>query len=95
MACFTTLINGIFAFIIFGGLIFSKGGVTNDLILNILFYVIITPILTVTMTKVMFQSENKMLVEDSFKRIDSVMNIEPLKSTKCQSRKIRLFSLKI
>ena len=87
MACFTTLINGIFAFIIFGGLIFTKDGVTNDLILNILFYVIITPILTVTMTKVMFQSENKMLVEDSFKRIDSVMNIEPLKSTKCQKPK--------
>ena len=94
MACFTTLINGIFAFIIFGGLIFTKSGVTNDLILNILFYVIITPILTVTMTKVMFQSENKMLVEDSFKRIDSVMNIEPLKSTKCQKPKDSSVQLK-
>lgn len=94
MACFTTLINGIFAFIIFGGLIFSKGGVTNDLILNILFYVIITPILTVTMTKVMFQSENKMIVTDAFKRIDSVMNIEPLKSTKCQKPKDSSVQLK-
>lgn len=94
MACFTTLINGIFAFIIFGGLIFGKGGVTNDLILNILFYVIITPILTVTMTKVMFQSENKMIVADAFKRIDSVMNIEPLKSTKCQKPKDSSVQLK-
>ena len=59
MAIFTTLINGIFAFIIFGGLIFVRGGVTNELILNILFYIIITPVLTVTMTKIMFQSENK------------------------------------
>lgn len=84
MAMFTMLINGIFAFIIFGGLIFAKGGVTNDLILNILFYVIITPILTVTMTKIMFQSENKMIVADAFKRIDSVMNISPLEATKCQ-----------
>ena len=81
MALFTTLINGVFAFIIFGGFIFTKGGVTNDLILNILFYVIITPVLTVTMTKVMFQSENKMIVEDAFKRIDNIMNIEPLKTT--------------
>ncbi len=81
MALFTTLINGIFAFIIFGGLIFTKGGVTNELILNILFYVIITPVLTVTMTKVMFQSENKMIVEDAFKRIDSIMNIEPLETS--------------
>ncbi|MDO4363794.1 MAG: ABC transporter ATP-binding protein [Clostridia bacterium] len=94
MAVFTTLVNGIFAFIIFGGLIFIKGGVTNDLILNILFYVIITPILTVTMTKVMFQSENKMIVEDSFKRIDSVMNIEPLTSNECQKPKDASVQLK-
>lgn len=94
MAVFTTLVNGIFAFIIFGGLIFTKGGVTNDLILNILFYVIITPILTVTMTKVMFQSENKMIVEDSFKRIDSVMNIEPLTSAECQKPKDASVQLK-
>ena len=80
MAIFTVLINGIFAFIIFGGLIFAKGGVTNVLILNILFYVIITPVLTVTMTKVMFQSENKMIVADAFKRIDSVLNIKSLTS---------------
>lgn len=84
MAMFTMLVNGIFAFIIFGGLIFAKGEITNELILNILFYVIITPILTVTMTKIMFQSENKMIVADAFKRIDSVMNISPLEATKCQ-----------
>lgn len=34
MAILTMLINGIFAFIIFGGLIFVRGGVTNELILN-------------------------------------------------------------
>ena len=84
MAIFTTLINGIFAFIIFGGLIFVRGGVTNELILNILFYIIITPVLTVTMTKIMFQSENKMIVEDAFKRIDSIMNIEPLKTSEAK-----------
>ena len=84
MAIFTMLINGIFAFIIFGGLIFVRGGVTNELILNILFYIIITPVLTVTMTKIMFQSENKMIVEDAFKRIDSIMNIEPLKTSEAK-----------
>lgn len=87
MAIFTMLINGIFAFIIFGGLIFLRGGVTNELILNILFYIIITPVLTVTMTKIMFQSENKMIVEDAFKRIDSIMNIEPLKTS--EAKKVR------
>ena len=78
MAILTMLINGIFAFLLFGGLLFARGGVTNELILNLLFYIIITPVLTVTMTKIMFQSENKMIVEDAFRRIDSLMALEPL-----------------
>lgn len=60
MAILTTLINGIFAFIIFGGLAFAKGGVTGELILNILFYIIITPVLTVTMTKIMFHLKSSL-----------------------------------
>ncbi len=94
MAIFTMLINGIFAFIIFGGLIFARGGVTNDLILNILFYIIITPVLTVTMTKVMFQSENKMIVADAFKRIDTVLNIKPLTSNDSKKPKDASVELK-
>ena len=39
------------------------------------------------MTKIMFQSENKMIVEDAFKRIDSIMNIEPLKTS--EAKKVR------
>lgn len=81
MIVFTMLINGIFAFIIFGGLVFAKGGITNKLILDILFYIIITPVLTVTMTKVMYQSESKMIVADAFKRIDSVLSLNSLTAT--------------
>lgn len=78
MMALTMLINGVFAFIIFAGIIFSKGTVTDDLILNVLFYTIITPVLTVTMTKIMFQSENKMLVADALKRIDAILELKPL-----------------
>lgn len=81
MCILTTLINGIFAFILVAGMWFTSGGVTTDLILNILFYIIITPVLTVTMTKIMFQSENTMLVTDSLKRIDSILNLKPLETT--------------
>ena len=56
----------------------ATGNLSNDLILNILFYIIITPVLTVTMTKIMFQSENTMLLEDSMKRIDELLDLEPL-----------------
>lgn len=78
MCLLTMLINGVFAFILGGGLWLATGSLSNDLILNILFYIIITPVLTVTMTKIMFQSENTMLLEDSMKRIDELLDLEPL-----------------
>ena len=87
MCILTMLINGIFAFILVAGMWFTSGGVTTDLILSILFYIIITPVLTVTMTKIMFQSENTMLVTDALKRIDSILNLEPLESTDVKTPK--------
>ena len=81
MCLLTILINGIFAFILAAGIWFTKGGISTTLVLNILFYNILTPILTVTMTKIMFQSENNMLLEDAMKRMDNVLSLEPLKET--------------
>ena len=81
MCLLTILINGIFAFILAAGIWFTKGGISTTLVLNILFYIILTPILTVTMTKIMFQSENNMLLEDAMKRMDNILRLEPLKET--------------
>ena len=39
-----------------------------------MFYIIITPVISVTLTKIMYMSENNMVVEDALARIDSVMN---------------------
>ena len=78
MCLLTMLINGIFAFILGEGLWLATGNLSNDLILNILFYIIITRVVTVTMTKIMFQSENTMLLDDSMKRIDELLDLEPL-----------------
>ena len=81
MCLLTILINGIFAFILAAGIWFTKGGISTTLVLNILFYIILTPILTVTMTKIMFQSENNMLLEDAMKRMDNILSLEPLNET--------------
>lgn len=81
MCLLTILINGIFAFILAAGIWFTKSGISTTLVLNILFYIILTPILTVTMTKIMFQSENNMLLEDAMKRMDNILSLEPLKET--------------
>lgn len=48
MCLLTILINGIFAFILAAGIWFTEGGISTTLVLNILFYIILTPILTVT-----------------------------------------------
>lgn len=74
MTAYTLAINSVFAFLILGGYWFSKGEVTGALLLDILFYIIITPVVSLTLTKLMHMSENKMLVQDAITRIDSVLN---------------------
>lgn len=81
MMCYTTAINAVFAFLIAGAVILTRGGVTRELLLNLIFYIIITPIISVTLTKLMFMSEDEMTVNDAISRIDSVLNIEPLSET--------------
>lgn len=78
MMFYTTAINGVFAFLIAGGIIFSRGGVTNELLLNLIFYIVITPVIGTTLTKIMFMSEDAMIVNDAISRIDEVLTENPL-----------------
>ena len=78
MMYFTLLINAGFAVLIAAALYFTADGMSNEFLLNLIFYIIITPIITVTMNKVMYASEENMKVEESLQRIDSVMEIQPL-----------------
>lgn len=78
MMFYTTAINGVFAFLIAGGIIFTRGGVTNELLLNLIFYIVITPVIGTTLTKIMFMSEDAMIVNDAISRIDEVLNEKPL-----------------
>ena len=78
MMFYTTAINGVFAFLIAGGIIFARGGVTDTLLLNLIFYIIITPVIGTTLTKIMFMSEDAMIVNDAINRIDEVLKEKPL-----------------
>lgn len=78
MLFYTAAINSVFVFLIAGGLLFTQGGVTNTFLLNLMFYIIITPVISLTLTRIMFQSENAMIVDDAIQRIDSVLNLAPL-----------------
>ena len=81
MTLYTLAINSVFVFLIAGGFLFSRGGAAAGALLNLLFYIIITPVLSLTLTKLMFMSENGMIVQDALSRIDSVLQSPPLSQT--------------
>ena len=78
MVAFTTAINCVFVPLIIAGLCFTAGGVDGTFLLNLIFYIIFTPIISVTLMKVMFMSENNMIVSDALQRIDGILAIKPL-----------------
>lgn len=78
MLFYTAAINGVFAFLIAGGLLATRQGVTSKFLLNLLFYIIITPVISLTLTKIMYMSESKLIVEDALSRIDSVLDAAPV-----------------
>ena len=77
MIIYTGAINSSFAFITAGSFILAIGGITPEIILNVLFYVIITPVISITLTKIMFKSEEAMIVHDAIMRVDTIMNEKP------------------
>ena len=78
MMFYTAAVNGVFAFLIAGGLLFTTHGVTPEFLLNLLFYIIITPVISLTLTRMMYMSESKMVVADALARIDSVLEAAPM-----------------
>lgn len=78
MVLFTAFSNSIFAFIIIAAFTFEKN-ITNTFALNVIFYILITSVLTVTLMKLAYAGEANMLVSDSLARMDSILNVEPLK----------------
>lgn len=78
MTAFMTCINAIFAFIVIAAFVFAGDEVTAGHILNIMYYIIVTPLITVALTKVAYSGEAEMTLIDALKRVDSIMEIEPL-----------------
>lgn len=73
MTFYTLAVNSVFVFLIAGGFLFSHNGSDDAVLLNLLFYIIITPVISLTLTKLMFMSETGMIVQDAVTRIDSVL----------------------
>ena len=79
MLLYTVFINSAFAFLITLALILSGGeAVAQSVLLSLIFYVIFTPVIATSMTKVLFMSENGMVVNDALTRVHSILDLKPL-----------------
>ncbi len=86
MMGFMTCINAIFAFLVIAAFIFTKNGVNSAAILNIMYYIIITPLVTIALTKIAYSGEAEMNLIDALKRVDKIMEIKTLEEGKTNER---------
>ena len=80
MIGFMTSINAIFVFIVLAAYLFIGSDVAPKAsdILNIMYYIIVTPLITVALTKVAYSGEAEMTLIDALGRVKSIMDMEPL-----------------
>lgn len=86
MMGFMTCINAIFAALIVASFIFTRNGADNAIILNVMYYIIITPLVTVALTKIAYSGEAEMNLIDALKRVEKIMEIAPLKEGESNER---------
>ncbi len=81
MTSFTVVINSAFAILIAVALYYGSSAANNELFSNLMFYIIFTPIIGVTLHKVMYSSEADMIVGNAFARIDTVLDVPETKES--------------
>ena len=80
MVIYTVAINMGFVILIIAAALFNGSGFNGEFFLNLLFYIIITPTIVVTLNKIMFSTRNQMVVADALARIDGILEMKSLKT---------------
>ncbi len=78
MVAFTTAANGVFAALIIAAYLLGGNHITDTFVLNLVFYILITSVLTTTLMKVAYAGESQMVVQDALNRMDAVFEVAPL-----------------
>jgi len=79
MTLYTMLVNASFAVLIALTLIVVKNGTYSpEFLLNLLYYIIVTPAIAVTLNRIMFASENEMIVAEALDKTGRILAIDPL-----------------
>jgi len=81
MMSYTLAVNSIFIFLTAAGLIAARGGIDKGFLLNLILTIIAAPLISLTLTRTMRQSEQEMVTADALKRIDELLAISPLPET--------------
>ena len=78
MMGYTLAANSVFVFLTAAGLIAARGGIDRSFLLNLILTIIVAPLISLTLTRTMRQSEQEMVTADALRRIDEILAISPL-----------------
>ncbi|WP_347569076.1 ABC transporter ATP-binding protein [Clostridium caseinilyticum] len=93
MTSFTISLNSFFVLLIpLGIILFINGGNTVSTFLNLLFYMLFTPLCGVMMMKLMFTGENLLQAKEAVKRINELLEEKPLKEAE-ENKSLKDFSI--
>ena len=78
---YTVAINSVFVFLLIAAKLFAGNGVTSEFLFHMIFFIVISPVITGMLTSLMYTNETKMIVDDAIKRMEAVLQIQPLESS--------------
>ena len=80
MTLYTTLVNASFAVLIAFTLVMAnRNSLDGDFLLNLIYYIIVTPSMAVTLNRIMFATENEMIVAEALEKTGRIFALDPLK----------------
>lgn len=80
MTLYTTLVNASFAVLIAFTLVMAnRNSLDGEFLLNLIYYIIVTPSMAVTLNRIMFATENEMIVAEALDKTGRIFAIDPLK----------------
>lgn len=80
MTLYTTLVNASFAVLIAFTLVMAnRNSLDGEFLLNLIYYIIVTPSMAVTLNRIMFATENEMIVAEALDKTGRIFAIDALK----------------
>lgn len=80
MTLYTTLVNASFAVLIAFTLVMAnRNSLDGEYLLNLIYYIVVTPSMAVTLNRIMFATENEMIVAEALEKTGRIFAIDPLK----------------